>query len=249
MRVPAIQGVIVRRVLVNFRVRPESLATILPPVFRPQLVNGWAIAGICLIRLEKIRPRWAPPLCGISSENAAHRIAVEWTAVGTARRGVFIPRRDTSSWLNAFAGGRVFPGEHHRARFKVEDARERISIEYASVDGSASVELLAHEASLVPSGSVFSNLNEASEFFRAGATGYSARDSGTVLDGLELRCRTWNMRPLAVERVRSTYFEDPARFAPGAAEFDSAFIMRRVEHEWVEQGEMCCDVATHPLTV
>ena len=75
MRIPVIRGLIDRRVLVNYRVDPEVLGKQLPAPFRPQLVRGYGIAGICLIRLKQIRPRFLPALCGIASENAAHRVA------------------------------------------------------------------------------------------------------------------------------------------------------------------------------
>ena len=90
--VPVVQGVIARRLLVNFRVRPDVLAALLPAPFQPKLVNGFGLAGICLIRLEQVRPRGLPAFVGLSSENAAHRIAVEWAADGKLSEGVFIPR-------------------------------------------------------------------------------------------------------------------------------------------------------------
>lgn len=109
IRLPVIQGLIRRRLLVNFRVDPAVMETFLPEPFRPKLHAGYAIAGICLIRLEDIRPRGLPGVLGISSENAAHRIAVEWEdESGRTREGVFIPRRDTNSCLNHLAGGRSF---------------------------------------------------------------------------------------------------------------------------------------------
>ena len=52
MRIPTIRGIIDRRVLVNFRVDPDVLARVCPPPFRPQVVNGFGVAGICLIRLK-----------------------------------------------------------------------------------------------------------------------------------------------------------------------------------------------------
>ena len=78
MRIPTIQGVIDRRILANFRVDSGVLRRLLPPPFRPKLVKGAGVAGICLIRLTHIRPRFMPSFIGITSENAAHRIAVEW---------------------------------------------------------------------------------------------------------------------------------------------------------------------------
>src|SRR6201997_2099537 len=104
MRIPTMRGVIDRRILVNYRVDAAVLAKLLPAPFRPKLVGGFGVAGICLIRLKHIRPRFLPAWLGLSSENAAHRIAVEWEQGGQTREGVFIPRRDTSSRLNALAG-------------------------------------------------------------------------------------------------------------------------------------------------
>ena len=91
MRIPTIQGLIDRRVLVNFRVDPDVLSRVVPSPFRPQTVNGFGVAGICLIRLKHIRPRILPSFLGISSENAAHRIAVEWDSNGVTKTGVYIP--------------------------------------------------------------------------------------------------------------------------------------------------------------
>ena len=51
MRAPAIRAVMERRLLVNYRVDPELLAALLPAPFRPVLVAGYGVAGICLIRL------------------------------------------------------------------------------------------------------------------------------------------------------------------------------------------------------
>jgi hypothetical protein len=118
MRLPVIQGIIKRRLLVNFRADPSVVQNIIPGRFRPKLHKGFAVVGICLIRLEKIRPRMFPGILGVSSENAAHRIAVTWTGEdGREKEGVFISRRDTDSTFNHLTGGRVFPGEHHKAAF------------------------------------------------------------------------------------------------------------------------------------
>ncbi|MEY4484729.1 MAG: hypothetical protein RL693_2181, partial [Verrucomicrobiota bacterium] len=142
MRLPLIHGLIRRRLLVNFRVDAEVMQRLLPPPFHPKLQQGYAIAGICLIRLEQIRPGWLPRFCGISSENAAHRIAVLWEEPsGEQCEGVFIPRRDTSSWLNHVAGGRIFPGEHHLSDFAVTDDDSGISMSINARDGLMALKL------------------------------------------------------------------------------------------------------------
>lgn len=64
MRIPIIQGAIDRRILVNYRVDPDTLAKALPSPFRPKLVHGVSMAGICLIRLKNIVPRFFAAIFG-----------------------------------------------------------------------------------------------------------------------------------------------------------------------------------------
>src|SRR5262245_38487671 len=119
MRLPGIHGLIKRRLLINYRVDPSVMRRQLPAPFRPKLHENSAIAGICLIRLEHIRPRPFPRALGLSSENAAHRIAVVWEDNTGSHEGVYIPPRDTGSPLNHLSGGRLFPAEHPRAKSRL----------------------------------------------------------------------------------------------------------------------------------
>jgi len=241
LQLPIIRGVIARRILVNFRCDAEVLARLVPPPFRLKLVHGLGMAGICLIRLKHVGPRWLPGPFGLASDNAAHRIAVEWDEADTVREGVFIPRRDTSSRLNELAGGRFFPGVHHHANFKVCESAHRFKVELNSDDGRTHVRIAARVAELSPGNSVFASLNEASQFFRAGSHGWSARSVADEFDGLELHTTTWKMEPLIVERIESSFFADRPLFPQGAAQFDSAFLMRDIEHEWHGRGRMVCN--------
>jgi len=141
MQIPKVHGVIRRRLLVNFRVEPAVVQRHLPPPFRPKLHEGQAVAGICLIRLEQIRPKRFPRLMGLSSENAAHRVAVVWDDAAGSHEGVYIPRRDTGSLLTHLSGGRIFPGEHHRAAFRVQETGDGIELMMKSADGRVQVDV------------------------------------------------------------------------------------------------------------
>jgi len=232
MKVPAVEGIIERRLLVNYRVDPGALTGILPPPFRPKLAAGYAMAGICLIRLARVRPRGLPGAVGLRSENAAHRIAVEWDADGRTHEGVYIPRRDSDSRFNNFVGGRVFPGEHQRAVFTVSESDDYFDVALHSDDGRTRVAVAGRIARSLPSGSVFSSLEEASAFFQRGSVGYSATRRLGRYDGLELRVADWRVEPLAVERVASSFFEDTGQFPLGSTAFDCALVMRGVRHSW-----------------
>jgi hypothetical protein len=239
MRIPVIKGVIRRRLLVNFRADPAAVQRILPHPFRPKLHAGYSIVGICLIRLEQIRPSGLPGLFGLSSENAAHRVAVEWTdSAGVLREGVFIPRRDTSSVLNHLVGGRLFPGEHHPAKFLVADSGGHVELSMRSLDNSVSVSVIGDDAESLPASTCFSSLAEASAFFEGGSLGYSATRDGDRLDGLTLRTVDWRIGALSVVDVQSSYFSDKDRFPEGSVEFDHALVMRDVAHEWHQAEDL-----------
>lgn len=246
MRLPAIQGIIDRRILANFRIDAERMAAALPKPFRPQLVNGYAIGGICLIRLKRIRPKFSPLPWGLFSENAAHRIAVEWDEAGETKQGVYIPRRDTSSRLNAMAGGTLFPGLHHHARFDVVESDDHFSITMSSKDGSASVHVSASITDRVPDQSVFDSLKAASQFFERGALGYSDTPTDGKFDGLELQCLDWKVQALKIESIKSSYFEDISRFPKSTVEFDCALLMRDIQHGWHSRADLCCKPVTPP---
>ena len=241
-RIPVMRGVIERRILANYRVDAERAARVLPAPFRPLLVKGHAVAGICLIRLGGIRPRFVPKWLGIGSENAAHRIAVEWDDAGAVKQGVYIPRRDTSSRLNSLVGGRLFPGVHHHARFEVTESKQGVAVALASDDGEVAVRVKGRVAAVWPGDSVFADLAEASKFFEAGSLGYSATRVAGRYDGLELRCERWGVEALEVSEIQSSFFDDRERFPAGSAVFDCALLMRNVRHEWHGRAEICCGV-------
>lgn len=246
MRIPMIEGVIRRRILVNYRVDAEVAARMVPEPFRPKLHHGHAIAGVCLIRLEDIRPRLVPRAFGVSSENAAHRIAVEWDEDGVTHEGVYVPRRDSSSLVNHVLGGRVFSGEHHRARFRVEDDGVNITLHMVARDGGVEVEVAARPAQELPPTSVFRSVAEASAFFERGSLGYSATHDRQRFDGLVLVTNQWKVAPLAVVTARSSFFEDERLFPPGSAKLDHALIMRDIEHAWVSAPDLRRVAALRP---
>jgi hypothetical protein len=243
MRIPAIRGIIDRRILANYHIDPEVVARILPRPFVPQIVNGWAIGGICLIRLKAIRPRLFPFPVGIGSENAAHRFAVEWSDEGQLKQGVYIPRRDTSSWLNSAAGGTVFPGVHHRADFEVQETSDHVSVKMISRDGNAQLHVAGKIYPGFPDSSVFGSLEEASNFFQNGSLGYSVTRSPGRFDGIELRCQNWAMDNLNIDKMESSWFQDNSVFPAGSIQYDCALLMRRIDHEWHGLDDLCCPAA------
>ena len=245
---PTIRGVIKRRILVNFRADAETLARVVPPPFRPKLIRGVGMVGICLIALRHIRPASVPWNFGLASENAAHRIAVEWFEDGELREGVYIPRRDTSSRLQSAVGGRFFPGVHHHSAFHVFECDTAVKLRMRAEDGTL-IRVAGRVASDLPRRSIFRSLEEASEFFRRGSVGYSVSDTPGHYDGIELQSKHWHVTPLAIQIAESSYFSTVLNLSKPALEFDCALLMRDIPHEWharrplhnyLEEQYECC---------
>ncbi len=232
MNLPVLSGLIRRRILVNYHADPEVVQKLLPTGLRPKLHNTRAIVGICLIRLEQVRPKGMPDFIGLSSENAAHRIAVEWDSETGRKEAVYIPRRDTNSWLNQTLGGRVFPAELHAANFKVQDNQDQISLEIESKDNTVQVQVVGQTATALPNHSIFASLEQASDYFKAGSLGYSASRDPGHLDGVQLQTDAWRVAPLAIHELSSSFFADTKHFPSGSVILDHALIMRNIEHQW-----------------
>ena len=209
-----------------------------PAPFRVQLVNGYAVAGICLLRMTGLRPQHTPRWIGLRSENAAHRVAVEWDADHGTCPGVYIPRRDSASLVNVAVGGRLYPGVHHHARFVVDESDRELAVRFTSDDSAADVDVRVTVTNSLSNSALFEDLADASTFFQQGSIGYSATRRPSRFDGLELVTDAWSIDAASVVHAHSSYFEDMTSFPTGSAVLDSALVMRRVPVRWRAQPQL-----------
>jgi Uncharacterized conserved protein (COG2071) len=230
MTVRAVECTIQRRLLVNYRIEPEFVARLLPWPFRPQLLSGMAVGGVCFIRLSGLRAGRLPRVPALVTENAAHRFAVEWDDASGTRVGVYVPRRDTNSKITSAAGGKIFPGSYRLARFIVQEPGDQVRITVSSRDGQVRLSVAAAPAPALDS-ALFGTADDAAAFFRQGALGWSPAQADGCLDGVRLHSATWTVRPM-IAQIRSSLFDDPARFPPGTCVLDSAFLMRNLTARW-----------------
>lgn len=220
-----------RRVLVNWRADPEVVAPLLPAPFRPQLVNGSAVVGICFIRLAQLRPRGTPAMLGLSSESAAHRIAVERDTPDGVEPSVYVLRRVTNSRLATVAGGRLFPGVHSYASFEARETTDQLDIAFKTADGHHDAAVSAQLTDSLNSG-LFADMSAIATFFQCASVGWSPSRTTRALEGVELASERWAMTPALVQTSRSNYFDNPQLFPTGSIELDSAVVMREVPVSW-----------------
>ena len=99
----------------------------------------------------------------------------------------------------------------------------------ASRDGAVDVSVRAHVAQRVMDGSVFTDVEQASAFFREAPVGYSVTPAAGVFDGVALTTDDWAIAPLELDEVRSSFF-DALPAVP-----DSAFLMSGLATTWHPQ--------------
>jgi hypothetical protein len=225
-RTPELAATIERRLLINYRLDPAVAESLLPPSLRPQVVDGNAVAGICLLRLGALRPAWFAPTLGWGAENAAHRIAVEWDDAAGTHSGVYIPERHSASWLPVAVGGRLFPGVHKHATFTGTESAKRVAVTMTTADTRVRAEV---EISDRWTSSLFGTVADASAFFQNGSVGWSPSHDGRSLEGLRLTTTQWRVEAGQALAVESSFFD---ALPAGSATLDSVLVMRNVPITW-----------------
>lgn len=230
---PMITGILERRILLNYSLDPEYLKKFLPAPFKPRLFNGVGVGGICMIRFAGLRPKFVPKFMGIDSENAAHRIAVEWEIKGQKFEGVYIPKRNTASRLNYFTGGRIFPGIFQMSQFDINEQGENYQLKITPKGQNQHlVDFHGEVSQQLSAKSIFPDLKAASDFFAKGAIGYSLSADQSHFQGMELRMLDWDIQAMNIKKASVHLFEDSASFPTGTAKLDSAMLMKNLRHEW-----------------
>lgn len=218
MKAPSLRGRIERRILLDVAVDPDVAARQVPPGFTLRLLDGAAVAGICLIRLVELRPPGLPAVVGRTTTAAAHRISVHGP---DGSPGVFVPRRDTSSRAAALAGGRVWPGVHGRADITWTADR----VEVVAADGARVT------VALGASGHHLTDPDAAIALHSAELTAWSPDRRGG-LEAADLECVCWRARPVGVAGWSSSWLGDAAVFPPGSTALAGALVMEDVAVTW-----------------
>ncbi len=221
---PRFVGDVEGRVLLNYRVDVEELEAVLPEAFHPvEVDDGVGVGGVCASTIRDLRPGAAPEALSVSTVNTSHRIAVVWKEDDDVRRGSYVTRRDVAGRLKALAGGAVLPGVVRPARITV-DVNADGGRYYVRADcRDEFVRLRADESNALDDESLFSQPGDVLDVYEDEEVAYSG--SPGSFESVRSGCIDSNLRPLKVEKARSSFFEKMG------GEFDSALAQVEGEHE------------------
>lgn len=179
-RLPPVRALVKERIIFTYRLPPEHLKKLLPvPWLMPQLVDGSAIASVCVLRLSNIVPGQVPTFLGARSISTARRYGV-LDQRNEGSPAVFVTERTTSSVLGSFLTAVGFSARHQHLPTRIRR------------DGHSSLITLGKEkfrARVTPaqhwSSSLFPTIQTFSTFLAEGVRSYgTSRHAGrlTVLD-------------------------------------------------------------------
>lgn len=103
--------------------------------------------------------------------------------------------------------------------------------------------MAAHESTSL-AGELFGTLEEAVGFFRRAPLGYSPGGTTERLVGVRLESDRWEARPVTVEHVASSLFDDTSLFPQGSCTLDFGLVMRNLPARWRNEGPLDVRSAT-----
>lgn len=212
------RGLIRQRVLLTYRVDEEWLQRQLPPGFVPTIVDGTALAGLCLLRWEALRPAGLPAWAGFPVDGIAER----WFAhrAGRAHQpGVVIPRR----WVRGRAAAtltRLVAGGHAEPT-RVSFLRHGEQLRVRTLEGPL-VDVTVAPAPELSSTALFGGDAAAVEALHATAKrGWSGCGNASIAATDMVADAAWDAHPAAAVAVRQDVL-------PDHAVLDHALVMERV---------------------
>ena len=128
----------------------------------------------------------------------------------------------------------AFRGRHYYAKFNVAENNGNYHIDFKSSDATE-ILIDATETNVFNYKSIFKTLDNASDFFENGDIGYSPNKG--KFEGLRLKEYRWEVRPLEVLKVKSSFFENEEIFPKGSVTFDNALLMTSIEHDWKSEKD------------
>lgn len=123
----------------------------------------------------------------------------------------------------------------------MEEGNDRYSIGMRSDDGKTELNVNAKLANSFPTHSMFESIEHASSCFENCPVGISPSIIPERMKIIRLQTKSWNVKPLEVQTLKSSFFEDKTLFSDGTIEFDNALLMQGIEHEWLsDRGPVSC---------
>jgi hypothetical protein len=193
----------------------------------PQLVDGSAVASVCVLRLSKITAGPIPSMLGVQSVSAARRYGILNQRSGGSP-AVFVTERTTNSALGSLFTGAGFSAQHEHlpATISRDDESTLVTLGDDRFNGRA-----------VPaphwSSSLFPTLEGFSTFLAEGIRSYGKSRHEGQLTVLDLAKEDKGYEPLAAREVSGSLVQP---WLDAGAVLDSVARTTNAKYCWTYHG-------------
>ena len=184
-----VTAVLEERLLFNFRVAPDQLATQLPvPWLKPLVINGVSVLSFCILHLKEVTV-WPLPgsIIGWKTISCAYRCGVLDSSSGSPQPAVWIIDRLSDLPIIARLSPWLLYDTLPVVRPRIKHSGDKISVE---IDFPDCQKLFKAEMEPAPNGEfrskTFATMVDFSSFIHNGVTSYAASIFGDALTKIDL---------------------------------------------------------------
>lgn len=196
--------------LFTFQTPAEDAWAELPEPLVPATHNGFAFWNVVVSHVHRMRPKLAPALLGMSYWHVGYRLYARYEPEhGPPVEGLYFARSDCDSALMTVAGNLLTDYHFHTAPVAVQEQDGCLTIDIASGDMPARVELCLAAKPVLSAHSAFETLDEAAAFLKYKPFGLSVLPGGKVSVVKIVRDESaWKSRLVRVQSQRWSFFAD-----------------------------------------
>ena len=225
-----------RRSLVLTYAFPESaLRPLIPRGLSLDTYEGFSFLAIALVETQDLRLSGLPRFLGRSFFLSGYRLFVRCpTPDGGHRRGLYILRSDTDSWIMTMIGNAMTRYGYRKCALDSTERGTSWRIQVRTRRHEADLDLdvdLATQVGTPPLGSPFRDLAQARRFAGPMPFTFSVEPSGEIVVAIEGVRRQWNPRPVAVS-VRTCSLLEGIPFREHTPVLANAFLVEQVPYHW-----------------
>ena len=231
--IPPVRARLAERLIFNFRLPPEALASLLPvPWLAPQVVGGFGIASFCLLDLRGITVAPLPTAVGARSISCAPRLAVMDLSTSPPRPAVYVTERWSSSAFGSWFTSLGFSAPHPYAKATWERSESEVRATVVSPKRGPVVSARVRHTEAFES-AAFDSTADFASFIAEGVSSYGLSRHPGRLTKLDLHKTDNTYTPLAVDELDGPVIRE---WQAAGGVFDSALRTSGGRYEWTYYG-------------
>lgn len=219
--------------LVNFAVKPEALAQLVPWPIQLDLASGMAYLSIVIAKMDKMRPAFLPRELGISYLQVVYRVVVRSPR---GERGVYFVRSDANNPLMSLAGDWLTFFRFHHSQIRMERADKLVNFDLEARPGDHANIHAAYDLSTatetMPKSSAFSSLEQAKEFLVQLFAAFSYDPLEDRVSVVRIERGEWNVKVLADSEACYEWMQHGTALSSATSRLDSIFYVRDLPYLW-----------------